>query len=109
MNQSPKINDLINHDFVMQPPQKATRIGIRELPEGEHVDVQADQGTWRGHGSPHPLPMSCPVQLLSLALPESYPFITNQSFIKQNVCLSSVNYSTKLTEAEEVVLEISEL
>lgn len=73
------------------------------------MDVQGDQGTWRGHGSPQALPMSCPVQLLSPALPELYPFITNQSSIKQNVFLSSISYSTKLTEAEEVVLEISEL
>ena len=89
--QSPTTDDLINHGFVMMPPSKLKRRGVRLV------------NTWSGEGMEVllPFPIPCPVPLFHLAIPELYSFKINQQPSKWNVSWSLVSHSRKLIKPEE--------
>ena len=55
-----------------------------------------------------PFPTPGPVHLFLLALPQSYPLMTNQSSSKGNISITSVSYSSESIESEQRVLGPSE-
>lgn len=62
----------------MEVSIKPQRMGFRELLVGEHLEIWAEWWAWREHGSSTLFPNAFPYVSLTTAVPEFYPFITNQ-------------------------------
>lgn len=88
--------DLINHVYVMKLPQNSKRMGFRELLSWQTHEIGESDTPREDMEAPSPVFMPCPMHLFHLALPEFYPFVTNQSSSKLNVYLSSMKHSSKL-------------
>ena len=47
------VDDLLNHAYVMKPPEKPKRIGVREFP-GWWANRYEESGAPKGMGTPNP-------------------------------------------------------
>lgn len=72
-------NDIVNHDYVMEPPESPKRMEFRRAFRmlntrrfGESVEPGKDMEAL------HPLPIPCPMHLFHAAIPELCLFIINQ-------------------------------
>lgn len=63
LNPSTAADDLIDHAYIMRPPERRRRTGSESFRVGKHGEVWGGEGTWRGMEALRPLPMFCPVHL----------------------------------------------
>lgn len=71
MNQSPTVNDLIDHASVSQ------KEGTQRAFGGEYVEMLEERCAWREHGTSIPLFPNIGYASFHLAAPELYLFIIN--------------------------------